>query len=314
MKEYHDIVHNVLDQGKWKVNRTGVKTLTLANQHFSYDFVDDKFPLLTTKRMPLKTIAVELEGFINGITDKKWYQDRGCKIWNEWANPTAVKADLMSVQNMSIETVSADDPANIKLAQKQVEDLGPIYGYQWRNFDAHYRQSHESSLNQNYHHNPNGVKEGYDQLKSIVDTLKKNPNDRRMVCSAWNPNQIHMMALPPCHFCFVITHIDGVLNLHWTQRSADLILGIPFNIASYALLLLLLCKTSNMQPGNLSGMLCDCHIYENHIEGAKEQMRREAYRLPKLHIESNNIFDWTHKDLTLMNYHCHPKIQFDVAV
>ena len=136
-----------------------------------------------------------------------------------------------------------------------------------------------------------------------------------MVCSAWNPNQINIMALPPCHLMFVITHVDGVLNLHWTQRSCDMFLGVSFNIASYALLLELLCKEVNMTPGNLSGMLCDCHIYENHIDQCKEQLKRSPKQLPTLKISNwNGIYNWTHKDISVDNYDPHPKIKAPVAV
>lgn len=279
MKQYHDIVKHVLDNGIYKGNRTGIGTIASPNIHFSHN-MSKGFPLLTTKKIAWKTMAVELEGFIHGITDKRWYQDRGCRIWDEWHNPK-----------------SNND-----------NDLGPIYGHNWRSFDKKYGDSWLIKILRLFLNS-------FDQFDYIVQTLKTNPNDRRMVCSAWNPNQLHLMALPPCHFAWVVTHIDGVLNLHWTQRSCDLFLGVPFNIASYALLLELLCKESNMKPGNLSGMLCDCHIYENHIEQCKEQISRESRELPTLEfIQWNGIYNWTHKDIKFHNYNPHPPIKAPVAI
>jgi thymidylate synthase len=278
MQAYLDIVNTVLTEGRWKGNRTGVRTLVVPNVHFSHD-MNEGFPLLTTKKMAVKAMAVELEGFIGGITDKAWYQERHCHIWDEWSNP------------------KSDDN----------NDLGPIYGYQWRQFNAFYNKV-------SYHRvTPN--QRSMDQLANIVEKLKNNPDDRRLVCSAWNPEQISQMALPPCHLLFVLTHIDGVLNLHWDQRSCDLMLGVPFNIASYALLLELLCKEANMKPGNLSGMLCDCHIYENHVDGAKEQVSRTPRQLPTIELLNwKDIWNWTHKDLKVNSYNPHPKINLEVAV
>lgn len=291
MKEYLDIVQKVLDKGKWKGNRTGVRTLVVPNVHFSHDMANG-FPLLTTKKIAVKSMAVELEGFIGGVTDKGWYQERGCRIWDEWSRPKSVWGN------------------------EYPNDLGPIYGFQWRHFNGMYIG--KKNKTRDYTNMPPG---GYcfpghnDQLGAIVQKLHNNPDDRRMVCSAWNPLQISEMALPPCHLMFVVTHLDGVLNLHWTQRSCDLMLGVPFNIASYALLLELLCKEANMTPGNLSGMLCDCHIYENHIDGAKEQLTREPKPLPTLELLNwQNIWRWTHKDMKIHNYNPAPKISMEVAV
>jgi len=395
MWQYLKIVDDTVYQGVRKVNRTGIDTIVIPNQHFSHN-MEDGFPLLTTKKMPLKTIAVELEGFIGGITSKKWFQDRGCKIWSEWSSPLGCPSWFNDQER--------------KEHQLKDVDLGPIYGFQWRSFNKRYRPepviiepnlkpsvcgvasyglpkkselakklkatwyamirrcyepkdkdysryggrgiyvvnrwlvfdqfledvdklpgwddklkdwsgytldkdyykdgcygpnsciwlSHanqgilKQSIQNFYAIDPCGnveighnIKEfadehgldpfgishcisgkqsshkkwqfwrdeepkensrPYDQLSTIVKTLHENPNDRRMVCSAWNPNQICQMALPPCHFEWTLTHIDGTLNLHWTQRSCDLMLGVPFNIASYALLLLLLSKEAGMKP------------------------------------------------------------------
>ena len=269
MKSYLDIVQNVLDNGVWKDNRTGFRTLTTFGEVFRHD-MENGFPLLTTKKMAVKTLWVELEGFIKGITSKKWYQDRGCKIWNEWSNPT-----------------NSDD-----------DDLGPIYGFQWRRF------------NQAYDENDEGCLTKHDQLQRIVTQLRNNPTDRRMVCSAWNPVQQSKMALPPCHVLWNVVAIEDKLNLLWHQRSCDLMLGIPFNIASYATLLVLLANEAGLKPGILQGTLADCHIYENQIDGAKEQLLRYPRKLPTVKMGHTFIHDWSSEDIALVDYDPHPKINF----
>ncbi len=305
MKSYLDIIQQVLDEGKWKENRTGTKAKTIANVHWEH-YMSDRFPLLTTKKMAFKTICVELEGFIKGITSKKWYQERGCHIWDAWANPHKTKQKTITKWG---EITNQDDlipPSDefIKQIQKEEDDLGPIYGRQWRDFGAAWD---EYDI---------GVEKGTDQLKNIIDTLKTNPDDRRLVCSAWNPNQLSRMALPPCHLLWRIVHINGILNLHWDQRSCCMFLGEPFNIASYGLLLLLICKETNMKPGKLSCTLGDCHIYENCIKQIKLQLTRKPYKLPNIDILGNdfNIFNWTHRDIQLSNYESHPQIQAEVAI
>ena len=296
MKQYLDIVKTTLDKGKRQANRTGIDTFAVPNQHFSHD-MRDGFPLLTTKKMPIKTLAVELEGFIGGITDKKWFQERGCKIWNEWANPKVVSERLAN------HTTHTDGPIK-NLIQSEVNDLGPIYGYQWRRFGRNYTDPITEKFE------PATLADG-DQLGRIVDMLHSNPDDRRLVCSAWNPLDIPMMGLPACHVMFVLTHIEGELSLHWTQRSCDLMLGVPFNIASYAILLELLAKEGGFTAANLSGMLCNCHIYENQLEGAREQVSRSPQQLPNLTITNfKSIFDWTHKDIELSGYNPLDKINF----
>lgn len=304
MKAYLDIVRDVVENGVWKENRTGIRTKTVVNAIFSHD-MKNGFPLLTTKKMGLKNIAVELEGFIKGITSKAWYQERKCHIWDSWANPKAVKEELR-ISKIYNPGISVDDPACIKIAQQDLDDLGPIYGYQWRRF------------NQVYDENDNGCIEKYDQLQNILDTLKNNPDDRRMVCIAWNPCQLSIMALPPCHMLWGLVHVNNVLSLYWTQRSCDLMLGIPYNIASYALLLTLLCKQFNMVPGNLTGLLADCHIYENQLEGAYKQLDRLPRTLPGVYIDGDksfNILDWTYENIKLLDYNPYEKISFgDVAI
>jgi len=546
MKTYLEIVDQIIKDGSRQENRTGIDTFAVPNVHFSHN-MSEGFPLLTTKKMAFKAVRVELEGFIKGITDKRWFQERGCKIWREWASPTAKNSDGIQLQHLPTEerkstqilcpdlgplgyshqlrafggkypglqkaytlfdktieiinnedklvgaviegtygscTIISYDGTN-KQGRKQysvkfhetgyikrgvtktqinnkiivdpyypticgiacigmpqgldtnimyklrsmwkriiyrcynkhsidytyygqrgvtvedrwltfenfVEDIQSITNWEkkltdWSSYDLDkdikgdgFQYSKENciwvskSTNSIYrltnfyfdaispdnktYANQIGVKQfchkhnlsykavlasiknntltqngwkfikkrdykntkpskGYDQLQTIVNTLKTNPNDRRMVVNYWNPNEIHRMSLPPCHMTWILTHINGVLNLHWTQRSCDVMLGLPFNIASYALLLTLLAETAGMTPGNLSAMLCNAHIYENHMEKAKEQLKREPLSLPELKIKNNSgsmdngidIFKWTYEDVELCNYKHHPKIDF----
>ena len=304
MQQYLDIVDNILCKGRSKDTRAG-KTIVCPNQFFSHE-MHEGFPACTTKKLAFRTMAVELEGFIRGITSKSWYQKRKCKIWDEWANP--VEVDRIVHGDLNVINNGIDYPfPDRKKIQKRVDDLGPIYGYQWRKWNEVYSEDCDGQL------------KGIDQLKMIVDKLKENPDDRRLVVSAWNPSQIESMALPPCHLMWILTHIDGELSLHWTQRSCDMMLGVPFNIASYGLLLELLCKDSGLKPGNLSGTLCDAHIYENQIEVAKEQLKRKPRQLPKLKLHPEekqfSIFDWTHDKTELIDYNPHSKLDFgEVAV
>jgi thymidylate synthase len=290
MKNYLDIVRHILDHGEVKENRTGVDAITVAGAMFEHD-MRNGFPLLTTKKMPFKMIRTELEFFIKGLSDKQWLQERGNTIWDEWANPT--KAPY-----------GHDEAA--KQRMKEERDLGPVYGFQWRHFNATYQNFDTDYTNQ-----------GVDQLKKLVDTLKSNPSDRRMIVSAWNPSMLSHMALPPCHYAFQVTVINGKLNLLWNQRSVDTVLGLPFNIASYALLLHLLAKESGLQEGRLIGFLADTHIYVNHVEGAKEQLSRDPtkYPLPKIVTDPwTSIFNWTADDTKLEGYESYPKIEFPIAV
>jgi thymidylate synthase len=290
MKAYLNIVKNVLENGKKVDTRTGVKAYTIAGTIFEHD-MSKGFPLLTTKKTPLRLVATELEFFINGITDKKWLQDKNNHIWDEWANPQ--KAPY-----------GHDEASKKRMLEER--DLGPIYGFQWRHFNAPYE-----NFDSDY------AGKGIDQLKKIIETLKTNPRDRRMIVSAWNPLQFDEMALPPCHYAFQITVIDDKLNLLWNQRSVDTMLGLPFNIASYGLLLHLLAKEAGLKEGKLVGFLADVHIYENHIDGAKEQLSRDPNKYPLPTIETENwksIFDWKNEDTKLLNYQSYDRIKFEIAV
>lgn len=284
--QYLTLAKNILKNGKLTSNRTGISAYTIPPTMIQHD-MNLGFPLLTTKKMAFKSIKVELEGFIKGITDKRWYQERNCHIWDEWCNPQKIPLGLSDIER--------------KEFQFKEWDLGPIYGAEWRNFNN----------------------SGYDQLKIIVETLKTNPYDRRMVCSAWNPLVLDQQALPPCHYSFQVSVIDNFINLAWTQRSVDFCLGLPYNLASYALLLLLLCDQANYEkdlykPGIITGFLTNCHVYENHLEGIKEQIIRTPYKLPWISANTNSIsysiFDWNNEYTKLENYQFHPKISFEVAV
>lgn len=288
MKQYLEIVEQILDKQVTKDNRTGIATYAIPGVKFEHD-MSEGFPLLTTRKIFLKLVSSELEFFIKGLTDKKWLQDRNNHIWDEWCNPQKVP-------------YGHDKETQRKMMEER--DLGPIYGFQWRYFGAKYKD-----YNQDY------TGKGIDQLENIVNTLKTNSNDRRMIVTAWNPEQIPEMALPPCHYGFQVTIIEDKLNLLWNQRSVDTMLGLPFNISSYALLLHLLAKESGFEEGKLVGFLGDVHIYENHIDRAREQLKREPYKLPKIKTENfSSIFDWEHTDSKIINYQSHPKIKFDIAI
>lgn len=288
MKSYLDIVRHILENGEIKETRTGVNAITVAGVMFEHDMAEG-FPLLTTKRVPFKTLRAELEFFIKGLTDKQWLQDRKCTIWDEWANPK--KAPY-----------GHDDASKARMAAER--DLGPVYGFQWRHFDAPY---------DNYDSDYTG--QGVDQLAQVVAKLKTNPSDRRMIVMAWNPKALPEQALPPCHYGFQVTVINGKLNLLWNQRSVDTMLGLPFNIASYALLLHLLAKEAGLEEGRLIGFLADTHIYVNHVDGAKKQVSRIPSPLPRIVTDPfTSIFDWTGEHTRLEGYEPQEKISFPIAV
>ena len=261
MKQYLDMLRYVLENGVDKMDRTGVGTRSVFGQQMRFD-LSRGFPLMTTKKMHLKSIIHELLWFIKGDTNVKYLQDNGVRIWNEWADENG--------------------------------DLGPIYGSQWRNWNG----------------------EGIDQLAQVVDKLKNNPNDRRMIVSAWNVSKISEMRLPPCHMMFQFYVANGKLSCMLYQRSCDMFLGVPFNIASYALLTMMLAQVCNLEPGEFVHTLGDTHIYHNHFEQVKEQLRREPLPLPtmKLNPQVKDINDFKYEDFTLENYECYGAIKAQVAV
>lgn len=276
--EYLKLLKTILDDGTLVPNRTGISAYTIPHMMIQHDMATG-FPLLTTKKMAWKMIRVELEGFIKGITDKRWYQEHGCTIWDEWCNPKLIPKGLTDSER--------------KQFQLQEAKLGPIYGASWRNFNN----------------------QGYDQLQVIVNTLKTNPYDRRMVCTAWNPLVLDEQALPPCHYAWQVIVTNDTLHLSWNQRSIDFLLGLPFNIASYGLLLHLLCKETGYKPGMLTGFLGHCHIYENHVAGARLQLERTPYSSPTVETaEFKSIFEWDYKQTKVVGYQSHEKISLEVAV
>ena len=288
MKAFLDIVQKTLDHGFHKTNRTGIDALTIAGAMFEHDMAYG-FPLLTTKKVPFRLVASELEFFIRGITDKEWLQGQSNHIWDEWCSPDAVP-------------YGNDEQTKAKMLKER--ELGPIYGWQWRNFGAEYKA---------FNVPPKG--HGFDQLQQVIQTLKNDPDNRRMIVSAWNPLDLNRMALPPCHYAFQVTVIDGKLNLLWNQRSVDVALGLPFNIASYGCLLHLLAKEAGLGEGRLIGFLGDVHIYVNHIDAIRRQCARSIKALPRIKTENfTSIFDWHYGDTVIEGYDPHPAIKFEIAV
>lgn len=282
--QYKYLLHDINVSGEWENNRTGIRSKVCPVEMITHD-MSTGFPLLTIKRVPFKSMAVELEGFIKGITSKTWFQERGCNIWNEWCNPLKV--------------AYSKHPDDQKRMQEE-DDLGLIYGSQWRDF-------HDPHVSDGLH---------CDQLFQIIRKLLSDPQDRRMICSAWNPLSLDRMALPPCHVMWQVSVINNKLNLSWFQRSVDVPLGLPFNIASYGLLLHLLAKVSGFQEGTLTGFLNNVHFYENQIEGVEEILSREPDKaLPIIETDSfDNFFDWDHTKSHIKFYDPLPTIKMPVAV
>ena len=288
MQSYLEIVERVLAYGETRPNRTGVETTALAGVMFEHDMAHG-FPLLTTKFVPFGLVASELEFFISGRTDKQWLQQQNNHIWDEWCSPAVVPYghDQQTRQRMLRE-----------------RELGPIYGFQWRHFGATY-EAHDRPLEDN----------GVDQLRRVVETLRDDPGDRRMLVTAWNPVQLQQMALPPCHYSFQVVVINHRLNLIWNQRSVDVALGLPFNIASYGLLLHLLALESGFTEGRLVGFLGDTHIYQPHLPGLQKQLARAPHPLPSLRTRDfKSIFDWRHAQTEVRDYQHHRRIRFEIAV
>ena len=282
-KTFQETLELILTKGYKKEDRTGTGTISFPGVMIRHD-MSDGYPLLTLRTVPFKSAAIELEGFIKGITSKQWYKERGCNYWNQWCNPQVVP-------------YGTDDDAKKKM--QECDDLGEIYGKQWRDFhDVTYPWGGEHK----------------DQLKEVVDTLKSNPNSRRMLCSAWNPLALEHMALPPCHFAWQVNVTDGKLNLFYYMRSVDFVLGNDLN--TYGLLLHLLAKESNLKEGMLVGFFADAHIYLNHIDGIKELLSRDATSsLPTIKTDNfKSIYDWQYSDTILLDYEPLPSVKFKVAV
>ncbi|NOY49086.1 MAG: thymidylate synthase [Chlorobi bacterium] len=274
MKQYLDLLNEVLSKGIKKTDRTGTGTISYFGPQLRFD-LKDGFPMLTTKKLHLKSIIYELLWFLKGDTNIKYLQENGVRIWNEWADENG--------------------------------DLGPVYGAQWRNWNA----------------------EGIDQISMAIDQIKNNPDSRRIIVSAWNPSVMPESgktfaenvaagnaALPPCHAWFQFYVADGKLSLQMYQRSADIFLGVPFNIASYSLLLLMVAQVTNLQAGEFVHTFGDAHIYLNHIDQVKMQLGRQAKPLPKMSLNPriNSIFDFKFGDFTLSAYDAHPHIKGAISI
>ncbi|MGM9848074.1 MAG: thymidylate synthase [Muribaculaceae bacterium] len=265
MKQYLDLLKHILENGTDKADRTGTGTRSVFGYQMRFN-LEDGFPLLTTKKLHLKSIIYELLWFLKGDTNVKYLQEHGVRIWNEWADP-------------------------------ETGDLGHIYGYQWRSW-----QDYDGTF--------------IDQISEAVETIKNNPDSRRIIVSAWNVADLKRMNLPPCHAFFQFYVADGRLSLQLYQRSADSFLGVPFNIASYALLLMMMAQVTGLKAGDFVHTLGDAHIYNNHFEQVKLQLTREPRTLPKmiLNPDVKNIFDFKYEDFTLTDYDPHPHIPGIVAV
>ena len=264
MHQYHDLMKEVLARGVQKSDRTGTGTISVFGHQMRFNLAEG-FPMVTTKKLHLKSIIYELLWFLKGSTNNNWLKERGVSIWNEWAAPDG--------------------------------ELGPIYGYQWRSWPA-----------------PDG--KHIDQISEVVNTIKQNPDSRRIIVSAWNVADIPRMALAPCHAFFQFYVADGKLSCQLYQRSADIFLGVPFNIASYALLTHMMAQQCNLEVGDFIWTGGDCHLYSNHLEQVDLQLSRDFFPLPKLNIlrKPDSIFDYEFEDFEITGYESHPHIKAPVAI
>ena len=287
--DYQKLLKQVLTRGVDKKDRTGTGTKSIFGATIRHD-MSDGFPILTTKKVAFKTMVTELKWFLKGDTNIKYLVDNGCNIWNGDAYKKYCKLqvphDHFETQEEFIELIKTDD----EFAKKWGE-LGPIYGKQWRSWNNYDRWDMP-----------------HDQLENLITGIISNPNSRRHLVNSWNVSDLDKMTLPPCHYSFQCYVADGKLSLMWNQRSADLFLGVPFNISSYGLLLLLICKETKLQPGELIGNFGDVHLYKNHLEQAEEQVDRYSYDLPEAKVACYDIYRGDF-DVELVNYESHPAIK-----
>ncbi|WHY71159.1 thymidylate synthase [Fictibacillus enclensis] len=264
MRQYLDLLQDTLENGTKKEDRTGTGTISVFGRQMRYN-LQDGFPVVTTKKLALRSIIHELLWFLKGDTNIAYLREHNVTIWDEWADENG--------------------------------DLGPVYGHQWRSWQA-----------------PNG--QTIDQISNLIHDIKHNPDSRRLLVSAWNPADVPNMALPPCHTLFQFYVADGKLSCQLYQRSADLFLGVPFNIASYALLTMMIAQVCDLEPGEFIHTVGDAHIYSNHLDQVKLQLTRDPKPLPvmKINPEVKSIFDFTIEDFELVNYEHHPKIKGEVSV
>ena len=264
MQQYHDLLRHILKNGSRKEDRTGTGTLSCFGYQMRFD-LSEGFPLLTTKKVHMRSIIHELLWFLKGDTNIKYLRENGVSIWDEWA----------------------DEDGN----------LGPVYGYQWRSWPGHGSES-------------------IDQISEVVNTIRSNPDSRRLIVSAWNPADIPQMALPPCHCLFQFYVAEGKLSCQLYQRSADTFLGVPFNIASYALLTLMIAQVCDLQVGEFIHSFGDVHLYTNHLEQVELQLSRDIRPLPQMHLNRDikDLFSFRYEDFNLVDYNPHPAIKAQVAV
>lgn len=301
MKQYLDLVRHIRDHGTIKEDRTGTGTVSIFGYQMRFNLADG-FPLVTTKRVHLKSILHELLWFIKGDTNIKYLVQNGVGIWNDWPyqnwlretgqaqNLRMYSSEWRLVMKEFIERIKSDDTF-----ARQYGDLGPVYGKQWRNFG------------------------GVDQLANLVNDIKTNPDSRRLIVSAWNPQDIPVMiksGLPPCHSLFQFYVVEGRLSCQLYQRSADVFLGVPFNIASYAILTIMIAQVTGLRPGDFIHTFGDAHLYLNHMEQVEEQLSRAEFDLPELKVNPSitSLFDFVFEDFELQNYMSHEPISAPVAV
>ncbi|MDA8959177.1 thymidylate synthase [bacterium] len=288
-EQYRGILAELLYNGREKGDRTGTGTLSKFGMQIRHN-MKDGFPLLTTKKMAVKTMMTELKWFLKGDTNIKYLVDNNCNIWNGDAykkyHQAFPETEMLSQEQFITLIKTNDDFA------KKWGDLGPIYGKQWR------RWENESEYIDGVSYMMYNAK---DQISDLLDQLKTNPNSRRLMVSTWNVGELDQMTLPPCHYGFQCYVVDGKLSLMWSQRSVDTFLGLPFNIASYGMLLMLLCEETGYEPGDLIGNLGDTHLYNNHIEQAKEQVSRDGFDLPTIKLSNVDILNGEF-DYELINY------------
>lgn len=293
MRQYLDLCKKVLETGTYKDDRTGTGTYSLFGYQTRYN-LEEGFPLVTTKKVFLRGIIHELLWFISGDTNIKYLVDNDVHIWDDWAYKAYKESDCFEGEDMKafaarIKALDKDDPF-----VKKWGELGPVYGRQWRNFNE----------------------EGVDQLENLINQIKTNPNSRRLIISAWNPCEVDKMALPPCHSFMQFYVVNGKLSCQLYQRSADIFLGVPFNIASYSLFTMMIAQVCGLKPGEFIHTMGDAHIYTNHVEQIKLQLSREPKALPTMKINPNvkSIYDFKIDDFTLEGYEPWPRIKGEVAV
>jgi thymidylate synthase len=292
MRQYHELMERVLREGSDKSDRTGTGTRSVFGHQMRFDLAEG-FPMITTKKLHLKSILHELIWFISGDTNIRYLCQNGVRIWDDW--PFATYSKSADYDGIDMKEFAARIASDADFAAKW-GDLGPVYGFQWRFWPG-----------------PNGP---VDQLRDVLEGIRRNPDGRRHIVSAWNPGYIDQMALPPCHAFFQFYVADGKLSCQLYQRSADIFLGVPFNIASYALLLHMMAQDLGLQVGDFVHSLGDAHIYSNHTDQVRLQLSRDLRPLPTLSLNPSvkSLFDFRYEDVALLNYDPHPHIPAPVAV